>query len=545
MLLALPSTVLGATQETKISVSVNKLMVVVNDEFASGNNILYNGTTYVPIRNVADILGGLTVDFDAASGTVRFARGEAAAATTDNDERDPEFVGNIRVVINAVEIWVEGKRVEADNLVYKGRTYVPLRALSNALGVPVHFDQATEAVYIGDSAIEMMSVPPTAAGDAGPDLSGLSHVAASGEMAGWMVLKGHPFERTTAVYYKVDGTILSIHLQSIRDLDLNQVVNWVDDSGRQRTNTLRDLHTVFGLFSEYTTDWLYEKFGEHYVNYLEPSTIHVERLLEDYLDATGQMKSTRWEPAPIPEEPPAPPEPGYGTADDGSTYFEAYDHEGEYRGRFADASDIVYMTSRVERTPTPPLLSEGWMSEEIISDIFAGGASYDDEDKTFTIRTGYISEEPLLVLTFPDHWHQADALETTVDGIRVKKYMHPDHLVTEEWITKADLELQGYALSIEGTNAAGDWIYSIRGPYSEDHDGRPKLFELVVPKSWNGSKETHEMTANGLKVRQEDKILYFNSKDLKSLGILPESQILDRFYLYFNVEDLVAKGILQ
>lgn len=58
----------------------------------------------------------------------------------------------IDVVYNSVNLTVNGKKVEADNILYEGTTYVPLRAIAEILGKEVGWDQATRTASINDKA---------------------------------------------------------------------------------------------------------------------------------------------------------------------------------------------------------------------------------------------------------------------------------------------------------------------------------------------------------------------------------------------------------
>lgn len=53
----LMSTVLGAGVQKTIDVVLNKVNITVNGNKVEGSNILYDGTTYVPLRDIAEMLG--------------------------------------------------------------------------------------------------------------------------------------------------------------------------------------------------------------------------------------------------------------------------------------------------------------------------------------------------------------------------------------------------------------------------------------------------------------------------------------------------------
>lgn len=57
---------------------------------------------------------------------------------------------NISVLKNDITVVVNGETVTADNFVYNDTTYLPLRAVSTALGEAVEYDEATNTAYIGE-----------------------------------------------------------------------------------------------------------------------------------------------------------------------------------------------------------------------------------------------------------------------------------------------------------------------------------------------------------------------------------------------------------
>lgn len=67
----------------------------------------------------------------------------------------------IDVVLNSINLRVSGQAVQADNILYNGTTYVPLRAVAQMLGKTVGFDSATNTASINDSVPVGEPEPPT------------------------------------------------------------------------------------------------------------------------------------------------------------------------------------------------------------------------------------------------------------------------------------------------------------------------------------------------------------------------------------------------
>lgn len=67
---------------------------------------------------------------------------------------------SIEVMLNSVNLKVNGKDVQADNILYEGTTYVPLRAISEMLGKEVGWDQETKTASINDQVTEKTKQEP-------------------------------------------------------------------------------------------------------------------------------------------------------------------------------------------------------------------------------------------------------------------------------------------------------------------------------------------------------------------------------------------------
>ena len=58
------------------------------------------------------------------------------------------YIKTIEVSVNAVDIFADGKLIEADNFIYNDTAYVPLRVVSEVLGADVSWDYATKTAKI-------------------------------------------------------------------------------------------------------------------------------------------------------------------------------------------------------------------------------------------------------------------------------------------------------------------------------------------------------------------------------------------------------------
>lgn len=57
---------------------------------------------------------------------------------------------NINVLPNTIKVVVDGKEVQADNFLYNDTTYLPIRAVSEALKMDVQYDNSTSTATISE-----------------------------------------------------------------------------------------------------------------------------------------------------------------------------------------------------------------------------------------------------------------------------------------------------------------------------------------------------------------------------------------------------------
>ncbi len=122
--------------------------------------VLYGGTTYLPIRAVGNMLG-LDVDWDGATQTVILEKsdGKTDPAKTGGNAPTDAKPTEITVQINPnITVKYNGKAQTMKDvngnpvypMLYGGTTYLPVRAVSNMLGVKVDWDGATQTVLLSD-----------------------------------------------------------------------------------------------------------------------------------------------------------------------------------------------------------------------------------------------------------------------------------------------------------------------------------------------------------------------------------------------------------
>lgn len=168
MLTAVASPVLAASSNSTISVAycginlyVEGNLIVPKD--AAGSTVepfLYNGTTYLPVRAVSEAMGK-QVEWDAATASVKIfgSATPTAASETPFTLKDVTYT-NIVATYNNIKLYVDGTLITpkdaAGNIVnpfiYNGTTYLPVRAVGNALGKTVGWNDAAKTVYLTTTA---------------------------------------------------------------------------------------------------------------------------------------------------------------------------------------------------------------------------------------------------------------------------------------------------------------------------------------------------------------------------------------------------------
>ena len=127
------------------------------------------GTTYLPLRALAEALG-LGVAWDGGTQTVTLTTGDSASVTPTTSTSQTaasttkaiDATYGITIVLDGKTfsyIGADGKKAEA--FVSEGTTYLPLRALAEALGLGVAWDDGTKTVTLTRDGDSVTSTTPT------------------------------------------------------------------------------------------------------------------------------------------------------------------------------------------------------------------------------------------------------------------------------------------------------------------------------------------------------------------------------------------------
>lgn len=144
-------------REIKITLNGEKIVPVD----ASGHSVepfVYNGTTYLPVRGVANALS-LNVGWDADTSTVTL--NSAGVAITPIEEAKASNVTlkkkisyrDVKIILNGkmlVPKGADGSIVEP--FIMDGTTYLPVRAISEGLNLSVNWDNVTSTVILKSKA---------------------------------------------------------------------------------------------------------------------------------------------------------------------------------------------------------------------------------------------------------------------------------------------------------------------------------------------------------------------------------------------------------
>ncbi len=136
-----------------ITVDLNRMNIVLDGERVFADNFVIDGTTYVPLRRIAEMLGKSVV-WEKETNSALINDTDTPEITNNTTSGTDTQVGtSILVDRNTMNIVVNGTKVAGDNFVYNNTTYVPLREISQMFNQEVYWERFSNTAHIGERGI--------------------------------------------------------------------------------------------------------------------------------------------------------------------------------------------------------------------------------------------------------------------------------------------------------------------------------------------------------------------------------------------------------
>lgn len=257
----------------------NSIKIYVDDQLLklSADPVIENGTTLVPMRDIFERLG-LSVMWNDKTKTATGVNAQYEIKLT---------IGSKIAYVNGVK-----KELTLAPKIINGRTMVPLRFISEAVGCQV--------IWIGETkTIKIYSYSVSTYGQ-------LYAVPGSGKYADYMMLKGYEGEDKFQIYFQGDSNSFMTTVEDLRNINLNEVITW-QYNGVYYKSTRKELYSFFSDSSKlrsllgtssgevFSSNWFKSTFGQVYLDWLEGMQFSAEasNLVTEYFIQTGQSSNSR------------------------------------------------------------------------------------------------------------------------------------------------------------------------------------------------------------------------------------------------------------
>ena len=157
--LAVPA--MAETAEENINVHTNYVNVEINGEKYDVRNFLNDGTTYIALRDVSELLD-CKVDWDDDTKTAVITTGVNSESKADSTPLEPTGEKTIAVLKDYVNVTVDDVKRNVRNFLNDGTTYISLRDISELLDCLVEWNGDTKTASVTDlHSLVVMSVNGT------------------------------------------------------------------------------------------------------------------------------------------------------------------------------------------------------------------------------------------------------------------------------------------------------------------------------------------------------------------------------------------------
>ncbi|NFG24772.1 hypothetical protein FDF11_01195 [Clostridium botulinum] len=289
----MPTSAFANTRNNNIRVSFNEININVNGVNFESDNMVYNDTIYLPICNLSKLLN-LSVHYYEPTNTIYIGQmpagsvGESCKLYEEPKDVIPKGVNDIDVAFNNVNIQVHGESINSRNISYKNTTFVSLKSACEILNMGIGYYAPTLTAYVVKPVNENQAPYDNYKNEFSDKQKKLYVESGTGDMQGWQKIRGHEYEDIVEIHYKLNGNMKTVQVKDIRNIDLNKVVEWVDDNGIKRYNSVGYIYKMFNHFSSYSTEWCYNKFGNLYMDWLKVNSVDGERIVSKYLETQSQ-----------------------------------------------------------------------------------------------------------------------------------------------------------------------------------------------------------------------------------------------------------------
>ncbi len=150
--------------ESQANIKMNNVDVYLDLKDMNADSLTYKNDIYLPLREISEALG-FDVNFDKNTGVI-FLTSNSNIISTNTSEKSAKQELNALLKVNSFKIYVDGKLINADNIVFNDTTYLPLSAFSDNVGVDVKYDSYFKAVYLSNLKTKIYDEISDSAGNA-------------------------------------------------------------------------------------------------------------------------------------------------------------------------------------------------------------------------------------------------------------------------------------------------------------------------------------------------------------------------------------------
>ncbi len=147
-------TVFAESTTKHVDITYGSVRVYINGQRLYKDTIIYEGSTYIPIRAIADSLGkAVTYDDKSKTAYITTLKNATMPPTQQVQAETPVKQVSVDAVFGGVKLVVDGNKVDKETILIEGTTYGALRAVAEVLGMDVTYDGVSRVAQIFDAKV--------------------------------------------------------------------------------------------------------------------------------------------------------------------------------------------------------------------------------------------------------------------------------------------------------------------------------------------------------------------------------------------------------